>query len=273
VYEIEHIATGKKYIGSRTAKNCNPDELLIMEGYLTSSKIVNEIIQKEGNSAFKVNWIECCSDKNQAIELETVNLLKIDAANNSEYFNLHNNDGVMHLQKLCEFHGVDNVSQIPEVALKIRDSKIGENNPMYGKNGEKSPMWGKRGMLSPNWGRIHTKDAILLISESKLKYYEEHPEAIEERSKRMIKFYEDNPEVKEKRANELRRRREDAPNYMKGENNPMYGKPHSKETKLKQSAVAKNRIKLACPHCGKECDPGNAKRHHFDNCKSKQDKL
>ena len=73
-----------------------------------------------------------------------------------------------------------------------------------------------------------------------------------------------------------------------GEDNPFYGKKHTKETidKIKQarekqtikhseqtknkiSQSRKNTVKLQCPHCGKCCDPGNAKQHHFDRCKFK----
>lgn len=73
-----------------------------------------------------------------------------------------------------------------------------------------------------------------------------------------------------------------------GESNPFYGKKHTEETKNKIrksrkqqkiihteetknkiSQSRKNTIKLECPYCGKCCDPGNAKQHHFDNCKNK----
>lgn len=51
--------------------------------------------------------------------------------------------------------------------------------------------------------------------------------------------------------------------------NPKKGKPLTEEDKLKKSIAAKNRIKIECPHCHKSTDPGNAKQHHFDNCKLK----
>jgi hypothetical protein len=124
VYEIEHIESGKKYIGSRYAKGCKPEELLIFggddhpKGYLTSSKIVNQIIENEGNSAFKVNFIIPCASKKEAIEKETQLLIEVDAKHNPEYFNLHNNEFDINFQKYCDLHGVDNPMQIPEVAEK-----------------------------------------------------------------------------------------------------------------------------------------------------------
>ena len=51
-----------------------------------------------------------------------------------------------------------------------------------------------------------------------------------------------------------------------GESSPHYGHKHSDEAKAKISEKAKNRPRLTCPHCQKECVVSNAKRHHFDNC-------
>lgn len=45
------------------------------------------------------------------------------------------------------------------------------------------------------------------------------------------------------------------------------GIPQSRESNEKRSAAHLTLQKLKCPHCGKESEPGNAKRWHFDNCK------
>ena len=58
---------------------------------------------------------------------------------------------------------------------------------------------------------------------------------------------------------------------LKGDKNPFFGKSHSEETRKHLSEKAKNRPKLTCPHCGKQSQPGMAKRWHFDNCKLKKD--
>lgn len=47
----------------------------------------------------------------------------------------------------------------------------------------------------------------------------------------------------------------------------LIGRSLTQADKDKKSLAALNRIKLACPHCALECDPGNAKKFHFDNCK------
>ena len=64
-YVIEHVKTGKKYAGCRwsqkatkfSANGCHPAELLNKNGYLTSSKIVNSIIEEEGLEAFRIDII------------------------------------------------------------------------------------------------------------------------------------------------------------------------------------------------------------------------
>ena len=77
-----------------------------------------------------------------------------------------------------------------------------------------------------------------------------------------------------------------------GQNNPMFGRKHSEETKakfqdrptarawagkkmtdehrLKMSVSHKARPSLECPHCGKVGGNAGMKRHHFTNCKSKE---
>lgn len=57
---------------------------------------------------------------------------------------------------------------------------------------------------------------------------------------------------------------------IRGENHPLFGKPVSEERKNKQRMTLMARPKLGCPHCGKFSSDGNAKRWHFDNCRSKK---
>jgi hypothetical protein len=229
VYEIEHIKSGKRYIGSRTAKNCNPDELLILggedhpRGYLTSSKIVNAIIENEGNSAFKINFIEIFESKKDALERETELLNIVNARSNAIYLNCHNNEIELNNKKLCELYGVENVSQIPWVKVKIIDSRLKwlNENPDYMK-GESNPMYGKTGEDSAFFGMKHSEETIKMLSD-----------------------------------------------INSGENNPNFGKKASEETLRKMSEKSKNQERLICPHCGKEGRKSNILQWHFDKCKHK----
>jgi hypothetical protein len=67
---------------------------------------------------------------------------------------------------------------------------------------------------------------------------------------------------------------------LSGKNNPRYGKPgtfknkhHTEESlaKMRQPTGPHNKKReiLICPHCEKASDASNAKRWHFNNCKSK----
>ena len=61
-YIIRHIETGRLYAGSRWAKGCNPNELLKEDGYLTSSKIVRNLL-KDDIACFEVVTIKTdCED-------------------------------------------------------------------------------------------------------------------------------------------------------------------------------------------------------------------
>jgi hypothetical protein len=53
-----------------------------------------------------------------------------------------------------------------------------------------------------------------------------------------------------------------------GSDAPRFGIKMSDEGKAKTSAKMKARIPVTCPHCNKSCDPTNAVKHHFDNCKT-----
>lgn len=71
-YAIRHKKTGKIYIGSQYGKNSNPDNLL--KTYFTSSKIVKDLIQKDGVDSFEICYIESRDD---AREYEQKSLLEL----------------------------------------------------------------------------------------------------------------------------------------------------------------------------------------------------
>jgi hypothetical protein len=59
-YLIIHKPSGKYYAGSQYGKTSNPDNLL--KTYFTSSKLVKELIQKDGVESFAIQYIECRDD-------------------------------------------------------------------------------------------------------------------------------------------------------------------------------------------------------------------
>lgn len=59
-YVIKHKPSGKLYVGSQYGKNSNPENLLTT--YFTSSKLVKELIEKDGVESFEIEYIDCRPD-------------------------------------------------------------------------------------------------------------------------------------------------------------------------------------------------------------------
>jgi hypothetical protein len=59
----------------------------------------------------------------------------------------------------------------------------------------------------------------------------------------------------------------------RGSNHPSYGKPLTDEhkQKLRDAFVGKKKSLVTCPHCGKEGGGGAMIRHHYNNCKQKEE--
>jgi len=86
LYNWTHIPSKKWYIGSRTAKNCHPDD-----GYICSSKYVKPLILENRNEW--VRDIIATGTPDEMILLEAEILELVDAKNDPRSFNRHNGDG------------------------------------------------------------------------------------------------------------------------------------------------------------------------------------
>lgn len=142
-YIIQHKQTKIYYAGCRYARNCNPSELLTEGGYLTSSRVVNELIREEGIDAFAIRRIRTLSSDGEALEYETRFLQKVDARNNERFYNRSNNIGFTKLTPdafrsiMLERYGVDTPFKSPEIQDKIRQTFLenhGVDSPL------KSPL-------------------------------------------------------------------------------------------------------------------------------------
>lgn len=89
VYVLRHLATGKLYVGSKTAKStyvrANPQSLLCR--YFTSSKTVKALIESEGIDSFVVSQIHECLNAENALNLEHLILRNIPSKQRHMYFN------------------------------------------------------------------------------------------------------------------------------------------------------------------------------------------
>ena len=86
LYKWIHIPTGKWYVGSRTARGCNPKD-----GYICSSKTVKPLILEN-----TIDWyreILVIGEPSYIRTLESQYLAEFDAKNNSMSFNNNNADG------------------------------------------------------------------------------------------------------------------------------------------------------------------------------------
>lgn len=137
-YIIEHISTGKRYVGCRYAKGCHPSEFMTEDGYQTSSRVVHQIIKDEGPDAFKVISIKTQDEVGDVYEYETKFLVENNCANSDVWLNLHNNEilpfGSTEFSELMmKKHGVDHNSKMVDHAEKCKISwlsSLGVDNPM-----------------------------------------------------------------------------------------------------------------------------------------------
>lgn len=302
VYEIEHIESSKKYIGSRTRVGCNPDELMVEGGYTTSSKFINYIINNDGLSSFKINWIETFSSKDDALMFETNLLKKINARDNEDYLNQHNNDGVANMVKRCKYHNVDCLTQLPEIREKNSKGNKGRKvsdetkdkirrtlKEYHQSNPDIANQISERnkGMQSPNKGRAMSDDQKDKISISRKKLFQDNPDLIVRgkehpqygkklSEKTLAKLSESTKNLWKDETYRLKvieglkaAPKRDPDSYKRGEEHPMYGKPKTEEHKQN---MRKPKRKATCPHCGKEGGVSQMRQWHFDNCKVKNEK-
>ncbi len=250
-YLIRHKDSGNLYHGSRAnKKGCHPDELLKADGYKTSSKIIKEIIDKEGLEAFEIINIEIFEDIKEAKLAEEDYHKKYDVRGNVYYFNQHNAG-----QKF----NTTGIKCSEETKAKISKSNTGksigkgENHPNYGrKHNEETCLKmsiSRMGDKNPNYGKTHSPETRSKISEAN--------KGITVSEETLLKYKICNG----------------------GENNPMYGRTHSEETRKlmgerrKQKALERGpQPIIECPHCGfTSTSKSNMKVHHFDNCKEHPD--
>ena len=94
-YIIQDIRNGIYYAGAKWAKDSNPKNFMTEDGYQTSSKTIHNIIYTDGLSSFRVVRLRIFDCPEYTRNYETRFLLKVDAANNENFYNRHNNDTIL----------------------------------------------------------------------------------------------------------------------------------------------------------------------------------
>lgn len=130
VYRIVSIY-GEIYIGSRTAKKCDPREFWVT--YFTSSKVVRSLIDKFGYDYFNIEHIEIFNTTEDAYRTEQKRIKDIWGS-----------------EKLLNRHFQDDDKDI-----WLTTSLPAERNPMFGRTGDKHPLYGKVGAMKGKTGKEH----------------------------------------------------------------------------------------------------------------------
>ena len=91
-YIIQDIRNGMYYAGSKYGKNANPKTFMKEGGYYTTSKEIKRIIKEYGLCVFKIRKVKIFKTKEETHNYETKFLRKVNARNNSKFYNKHNNN-------------------------------------------------------------------------------------------------------------------------------------------------------------------------------------
>lgn len=285
-YIIRHKETGRLYAGSKTSKvNAFPDLFMKPNGYTTSSKIVNSIIEKEGLDAFEV--VELIEQKDCSIpvyDYETNFLVEVNATYDPMWLNCHNNDGLnfanpeqMKLvieqyeertgyktpmrdpeiierrnQLFLERYGVENPAKNEEVRLKMEstcEQRHGYKNPFYDEQKQKEMQEANLKVVREKYGTNST----LAV-----------PEIREKATQTLLEKYGvDNAAKSPELVQKAQNKREDTFKEKYGMDVASAGSLPWVAEKIKNTI---NSNKIECPHCGKIVPRGNS--YHFDNCRS-----
>ena len=219
-YIIKHLPTQLYYAG---CKYSNPDSNNFMteSGYQTSSKIIKNLISRDGLSAFEIVKIKFFDNAYEVLRYESRFLNKVDAKNNDMFINRSNGDANFRNKggyKLSEkTRAKMSKPKSLETIEKQNDEKRNRSKETYQK------MVSTRKERYSEWVNEEQRKHA---SECNKKRWSEL-ENREIQSQIMIDYYKQNPISEETKQ----KHREN----NKGDNNPMFGRKQSEETRKKMS--------------------------------------
>lgn len=236
-YLIGWSKHNKWYYGSRTSKNCHPDDL--WETYFTSSKYVKQFREEHGEpDVIEIRKIFDCKEK--CIKWESKFLGKIDAVNSNYWLNKH-----IPGQK---FIGTSFSEQRKhEYSIKFS----GKNNPRFGVILTEDI---KNKIKVANLGKKHSEDSKQKMSISRkgrkawnkgIPHTEETKQKMKGRQNRLGKnLSEESKLLISEKAKERFKDKTNHPRY--GKISGFSGKAHSPETILKMKLAATKRKEVSC---------------------------
>jgi len=176
-YIIEHVASGKRYAGSRWAKGCNPVEFMTEGGYCTSSNVVKKTIKEEGLESFKIIEIKTIDEVGNVYDYETDFLVENDCAKSNLWFNRHDNTGLSTTGTeefktlMINKFGVEHPMQSEKIKEKSRQTNLKRRGVEYSLQAEDVREKGRqtnlklRGVENP----MHSEEVLEKIRNTMLK--------------------------------------------------------------------------------------------------------
>ena len=188
--------------------------------------------------------------KNQKIYIgQTTKQRPTDRFSQHKYLAFHpqQEKSISYLHRAMKSDGIDNfkfeiIEQVNNLLLDEREKYwIKQYNSLI-PNGYNLTIGGQG---TPGFSRPQSQEERNKKGNSIKKYYQNHPQAREKASQRIKELWKD-PKYRKKVINSNKKFYQQHPDMFKGENNPMYGKHHTKEALEKIRAHAATRkLKIA----------------------------
>jgi len=240
LYRWNEASTGMWYVGSRTAKNCHPDD-----GYICSSKHVKPLIE-----ANPKNWnreILLIASPVYVREMEAKYLLALNASDDKLSYNRHNGDMKFHTigSKLSEEHkrkiSAKGRTHSEATKVKMREKRIGSKNPFFGKTHtpEYAQQISVRMQTNNPAKKAEVRQKLSVIFANRDMAHTQTPEVLQKKSNGIKLAWLNGLYSNRKLANwvpteEQRAKMREARSKQIP---PMTGKTHSPETKAKMAAA------------------------------------
>ena len=222
VYLTTNLVNGMKYVGGKKSNR------FLGTGYLGSGKELKRAIHEYGRDSFKVELLEECDTLKELNESEVKWIIKFNAAEFEEFYN----------QVIVAHPHLEGKHHSPETLTKMSESQKGKTHTVsdYMRRRISETHADVSGPNNPMYGRFHSESTKRIISEKRSE---------RQLGTRWVNNGTNEYCAKGDKLNQLnegyvygRLPRKRNRNVSR-ENNPMYGKHHSEETKNLISSTRK----------------------------------